>query len=71
MGKMPGPVSDTMPTLADRMRLLAENRTDIRDEFVALADKLDALDGSDIPKLVGTWAKARRRWCEVTGEPLI
>lgn len=68
---MPGPVSDTAPTLADRMRALSERRPDIRDEFVALADELDALDGSNIPKLVGTWAKARRRWCEVTGEPLV
>lgn len=69
---MPGPVSDTAPSLADRMRRLAEKRPDIRDEFVALADKLDAITvETPIPQIVGRWAKARRRWCEATGEPLI
>jgi hypothetical protein len=28
-------------------------------------------DGVDARKLLGAWARARRAWCDYTGEPLI
>lgn len=28
-------------------------------------------DGASARKLLGAWARARRIWCEYTGEPLI
>ena len=60
------------PSLSERMRNLARQRPEIRDEFIEMADSLDALAiETPIPKFVGTWTKARRRWCEVTGEPLV
>ena len=66
-----------MMTLADKMRRLADQRPDIREEFTDLADRLDTIPGAleadpiNVPRVVGIWAKARRRWCEETGEPLI
>lgn len=69
---MPGPVSDIMPSLPERMRLLVKSRPDLSDEFVNLANQLEAVcETGNIPKIVGLYAKARRRWCEETGERLI
>lgn len=61
--------------LAPKMRAYAaEHRGN--DHLVDLAAKLEA--ARDAPegewsakKLVGAWARARRAWCEVTGEPLV
>mgnify|MGYP001598744132 CR=1 FL=1 len=68
---MSGVVSAT--PLADQMRKLAVTHPR-RDELEAAADNLDAAaSASDtpIPKLLGAWAKARRLWCEISGEPLV
>jgi hypothetical protein len=47
------------------------------DHLRELADKLDAavadsFGGKDsVRKMLGAWARARRAWCEVTGEDWI
>lgn len=66
---MPGPVSDTAPQLQDRMRYLANSGHLRAEELRAAADRIDNADG--IPQIVGAWAKARKLWCELTGESLI
>lgn len=75
---MPGPVSDTMPSLPDRMRALADTGHPRADELRKRAAALDASvgvnvgdGGFDVRKTLGAWARARRLWCECTGEPLI
>jgi hypothetical protein len=64
--------------LVDRMWKWADDHTtDIRrGEMRNLADALDRaitnLDAEDgVKRMLGAWARARRYWCEVTGEPLI
>jgi len=71
---MPGPVSDPMGSLIDRMRSYAKTHPTVHEEFTKLADDLERVCdvcAPSIPKLVGMWAKARRRWCEETGEDLV
>ncbi|SDF84213.1 hypothetical protein SAMN05660686_02501 [Thalassobaculum litoreum DSM 18839] len=73
---MPGPVSDTAPSLPDRMRAFQGPEAD---ELRDLADKMDAATAGfygepqthTVQQFVGAWARARRRWCEVTGEELV
>ena len=60
------------PPLADRMREYAATHPEVLASFKAHADALDSITHeTPIPKLVGIWARARRAWCEVTGEPLV
>lgn len=66
---MPGPVSDTAPQLTDRMRALAATGHPRAEELHAAADRIDA--ATTISQIVGAWAKARRLWCEITGESLV
>lgn len=62
-------------TLAHRMR---DKAAQVRRIDADLAERLiehaTALEGltveTPIPKFVGTWAKARKFWCDLTGEPL-
>lgn len=61
--------------LAPKMRAFAAANSG-NDHLVELADKMDA--ARDAPegewsakKMIGTWARARRAWCEVTGEDLV
>ena len=58
--------------LAEKMRIEAAARgPEDGLKLRTLADELDAQDGSNIPTLLRAWAKARRAFCEATGEPLI
>ena len=70
---MPGPVSDSMPSLGDRMRALASRGHPRADELVEKADAMEkaASEFTDAKKVLGTWARARRLWCDCTGEPLM
>ena len=60
-------------SLADRMRARGDATLD------ALADKLDEATRGfygdpqthNVAQFVGAWARARRAWCDATGEPLI
>ena len=64
----------TRPGLAERMRQLAETDVAHAAELRTMADQLDAAWGSsDVPvkKAMGVWARARLRWHEITGEPLV
>ena len=58
-------------TLAERMRDFASSCPEHAKELYMLASELEIDDTSNIPRIVGIWARARRRWCEITGEPLI
>lgn len=73
-----------MTDLSDRMRLLADRGHARADELRAKAAEFDMKvnamnvaeqtdDGrkASIKSMVGAWARARRVWCECTGEPLI
>lgn len=63
-------------TLAHRMRDRAmqcrQVAPDLSDQLLAHANALDAITlETPIPRVVGTWAKARKFWCDLTGEPLV
>lgn len=70
---MPGPVSDTAPSLMDRMRALADSGHPRADDLRREADALDHVCDKDfnVKRMVGTWARARRVWSECSGEPLV
>ena len=65
--------------LVDRMRALALVRDDLPENWNELADKLEAaiqISFSDtstqsMQRLLGCWTRARRAWCNATGESLI
>lgn len=43
-----------------------------REALTAHAEALEGIGPETSPKaLLGRWARARRCWCEITGEPLI
>lgn len=43
-----------------------------REALTAHAEALEGIGPQTTPKaLLGRWARARRCWCEITGEPLI
>lgn len=73
---MPGPVSDAKPSLADRMRAHSGEHAE---ELRSLADALDGATAGfygepqtvTVQSFLKAWARARRRWSEITGEPLI
>lgn len=73
---MPGPIQDTAPTLADQMRAYEGPESD---EMKMLANEMDEVTEGyfadpqtvTVQQFVGTWAKTRRRWREVTGAPLV
>lgn len=59
------PLSKQMHALADKGDFRA---VELREK----ADALDAAaDGKDMRKMLGAWARARRLWCDVTGESLV
>ena len=65
--------------IAERMRALAAQRDDLPDNWDELADKVDAAtDGffakpqtHNVMQFMGCMARARRAWCDATGEPLV
>lgn len=62
-----------MADLAERMRKLAETHPR-KDELIATADALDAATVATppvVPNIVAAWARARKLWCDCTGEPLL
>lgn len=63
----------TGPSLTDKMRSLADQGHERAADLRRLADEMDAVsDYSKGPKaLLGAWARARRLWCDCTGEPLV
>ncbi len=65
--------------LSDRMRAFAEGN-DVPEGWREAADALDAAAQGfffadpptvDVRGFMGTWARARRMWCERTGESLL
>ena len=62
---------DRAATLAERMRAYAMEHPQHREILIKHAKSLDEVDTSDVKKLLGTWARARRIWCEISGEPLV
>jgi hypothetical protein len=68
---MPGPVSDTTPTLAERMRTYVAAHPEAEATLRPHIETLENIDHAmSAQKIVGIWARARRAWCELTGEEL-
>jgi hypothetical protein len=69
-------VSGGREALAPKMRAYADAHPG-NDHLRELADKLDAAVADSftgtpsVRKMLGAWARARRAWCEVTGEDWI
>lgn len=63
----------TATDLSLKMRALADTGHERALELRAKADDFDAAasaDPWDPKKMLGAWARARRLWCDCTGEPL-
>lgn len=65
--------------LSNRMRGLGMVRGDLPDNWFDLADDFEraaagfycATPSVTVREFVATWARARKAWCEATGEPLV
>lgn len=63
--------------LINKMRALAgaghERATDLKHRAAQLEAilQLDASDRDWARRMLGAWARARRVWCECSGEPLV
>ena len=64
-------MSDRTTTLAERMRAYAMRHPEHREILIEQAKRLDEVDTTDVIALLGVWARARRVWKEITGEPLV
>jgi len=72
-------MSDGGTDIAKRMRALADSGHARAADLRRLADEFDAsangffAEPQTVPvkKFMGAWARARRCWCECTGEELI
>jgi hypothetical protein len=63
-----------MGHLANRMRSLASTGNPRAAELIEKADELDKMINADLwdtGQVLGAWLRARKLWCEVTGEPLL
>ena len=59
-------LGNRMIEVAERDRLPGDHPLRI------LAEKFnEAVESGDSRRLLGSWARARRAWCNYTGEPLI
>ena len=76
---MPGDLPSREAELSDRMRAFAEGN-DVPEGWREAADALDAATHGyffadpptvSAPRFLGAWARARRMWCERTGESLL
>lgn len=58
------------PSLGDRMRALAQNGHPRAAELVKAAAEMEqaATEFKNAASVVKYWARARRLWCEITGE---
>jgi hypothetical protein len=69
----------TETNLSQRMRALAKTRSDLPADWLEKADAFDKATAGfyadpqtvDVKQFVGCFARARRMWCEATGEPLV
>lgn len=67
------------PALWDRMRAYAAEHGEPREDWLTLADKFEATANGfygepkthDVKQFLGAFARARRAWCDVTGEALV
>ncbi len=61
------------PTLPDKMRSLASSGHPQAEALVQRADELEraVVELLSAKQILGAWARARRLWCDCTGEPLI
>ena len=66
--------------LSERMRALHKGAThDLPDNWLELANKFDAATAGfygdpqtvSVQEFLGHFARARKAWCAVTGEPLV
>lgn len=68
-----------MTDLADKMRALADTGHPRAEELRQKASAFDTAAAGfyaepqtvDVKKYVGTWARARRLWCDCSGESLV
>ncbi len=63
-----------MGHLANRMRSLASAGIPRAAELIEKADELDKMINADLwdtRQVLDAWLRARKLWCEVTGEPLL
>lgn len=63
-----------MTDLSDKMRTFAAGAVPpvVADQLREKANAFDAaVAQGDAKKILGAWARARRVWCDVTGESLI
>ena len=60
-------------TLAQQMRAAAQSRQlPTEHEIYQLAELLDTITAeTPVPVLLARWARARRAYCALTGEPLV
>lgn len=65
-------LSDKMRALADRGHVRAD---ELREKAKAFDDAAAGFYAEpqtvDVKKFMGCWARARRLWCDVSGEPLV
>lgn len=62
--------------LSEKMRALADSGHARAAELRAAADEFDAKTAAghslgSAKSMLGAWARARKLWCECTGEPLV
>jgi hypothetical protein len=63
-----------MGHLANGMRNLAAAGNPRAEELIEKADELDKMTDADAwntEKALCAWMRARKLWCEVTGEPIL
>lgn len=66
------PLWDKMRELADDGHVRADELRDKADAFKAATEGYYAETQTvSAPKFLGCFARARKLWCEITGEPLV